>query len=58
MYIGQEFYTVEGQLYVACIQCGGSLVWADDWSKVVKAGVDFNQEAFVLRKERREENIL
>lgn len=48
MYVGQESYTVEGQLYVSCIQCGGSLVWADDWSKVIKASVDFDQKAFVL----------
>ncbi len=48
IYVGQEPYTVEGQLYVSCIQRGGSLVWADDRSKIIKASVDFDQKAFVL----------
>ena len=54
MHMGQESYTVECQLYVSCIQCGGSLVWADDGSKVVEAGVDFHQEAFVLAAQRKQ----
>lgn len=54
MYMGQESYTVECQLYVPCIQCGGSLVWADDGSKVIKASVDFHQEAFVLAAQRKQ----
>lgn len=45
-------YTVEGQLYVSCVQCGGSLIGADDWSEIIKAGVHFHHEAFVLRKDR------
>ena len=47
----QQSYTVEGQLYISCIQCGRSLVWADDWPKIIKARIDFNQESFVLGKE-------
>lgn len=44
----EKSYTVEGQLDVACVQRGGSLVRADYRAKVFKAGVDFYKEAFVL----------
>lgn len=53
LYVGEESYTVECQLDVSCVQCGGSLVWADDWSKVIKGSVDFHQEAFVLAAQRK-----
>lgn len=43
-----ESYAVEGQFNVSSIQCGGTLVWADDWSKVLKICVDFNWKTFVL----------
>lgn len=49
LYVELSPYTVEGQFYVSCIQCGGSLVWADDRSKVLKVGVDFYQKAFILQ---------
>lgn len=47
-----QSYAVEGELYVPRVQRGRSLIRADHRSKVIKAGVDFNQEPFVLENNK------